>query len=664
MRAIRTRFTVFALGVCAPLTANAATFDARGQASVDPRAVVTMTFEGGDEQTGVVYKQDATAIEGAGYATVTTQGFRTIDFPLPVPAAKARYRSAMWVRKNRVVADLDVTYASAGSPSHAARFFPTGRVTSDGWYEVATSPFSVDGTRNPVVSLSIFASGADVDALELVEEGNFRDAAVCEGRSTSTCGEGEFCAAGYCRNGSEALPPLPSETDRSRLPSYLAWRMKAFFGGRQSRAVNMPRALSAIAQMKSAKTGWAFWNSLATGIHRLGDWHTKIGGPVDVTGRGAFPICVDEGVADASVAVAPSTPGLPDVLVTAAGPEGNSGLKVGDRIVAIDGVHPITWAESFDDVYWNYWHSNDPQGHAEGLENLRFLVRRWAKELTVIRCDATTGVCGNLERLRVADLPTTEPRVYPQCDHRPFYHLANGGPDPVSHQAAEDIYVGPINQNGQGESIYGMIWDSVYLTDPNDNPYAAPMETLRQSASAVILDHRTGNGGTEPAAEFLTQLFRKPAFVGVSSGFNGTVGYFDAPYTQEDGVALVAKRRGSDDGYAVGADSARDTMRAAVLLARDGSASDWWPAGMKNGGANIRLFGRRTAGAFSSFYQFDYYGMFYWQFGSGDFVRADGTTHIGEGVLPDEDLMPRQSDLVAGRDTVYLRALEWVRTGQ
>ena len=48
----------------------------------------------------------------------------------------------------------------------------------------------------------------------------------------------------------------------------------------------------------------------------------------------------------------------------------------------------------------------------------------------------------------------------------------------------------------------------------------------------------------------------------------------------------------------------------------------------------------------------------------GDFVRADGTTHIGEGVLPDEDLMPKQSDLLAGKDTVFLRALEWVRTGQ
>ncbi len=85
---------------------------------------------------------------------------------------------------------------------------------------------------------------------------------------------------------------------------------------------------------------------------------------------------------------------------------------------------------------------------------------------------------------------------------------------------------------------------------------------------------------------------------------------------------------------------------------------------MKNGGANIRLFGRRTAGAFSSFFQFDYYGMLSWQFGSGDYVRADGTTHLGEGVLPDEDLMPKQSDLLAGRDTVFLRALEWVRTGQ
>jgi hypothetical protein len=38
--------------------------------------------------------------------------------------------------------------------------------------------------------------------------------------------------------------------------------------------------------------------------------------------------------------------------------------------------------------------------------------------------------------------------------------------------------------------------------------------------------------------------------------------------------------------------------------------------------------------------------------------------HFDQFGVSDEDLMPKQSDLIAGKDTVFLRALEWVRTGQ
>ena len=47
---------------------------------------------------------------------------------------------------------------------------------------------------------------------------------------------------------------------------------------------------------------------------------------------------------------------------------------------------------------------------------------------------------------------------------------------------------------------------------------------------------------------------------------------------------------------------------------------------------------------------------------SGDFVATDRTTRIGYGVTPDEDILPRQSDLMKGKDTVYEAALAWVRS--
>ena len=46
------------------------------------------------------------------------------------------------------------------------------------------------------------------------------------------------------------------------------------------------------------------------------------------------------------------------------------------------------------------------------------------------------------------------------------------------------------------------------------------------------------------------------------------------------------------------------------------------------------------------------------------FIRADGTTQLGQGVKPDEEILPKQSDLLVGRDTVYERALAWVRNGR
>ena len=40
---------------------------------------------------------------------------------------------------------------------------------------------------------------------------------------------------------------------------------------------------------------------------------------------------------------------------------------------------------------------------------------------------------------------------------------------------------------------------------------------------------------------------------------------------------------------------------------------------------------------------------------------TDGSALIGHGVVPDVTLLPRQSDLVAGKDTLFEAALAWVR---
>ena len=46
---------------------------------------------------------------------------------------------------------------------------------------------------------------------------------------------------------------------------------------------------------------------------------------------------------------------------------------------------------------------------------------------------------------------------------------------------------------------------------------------------------------------------------------------------------------------------------------------------------------------------------------TGDTVAYDGRTLNGTGITPDVVVLPKQSDLLVGKDTVYEAALAWVR---
>lgn len=653
--------------IAAAPSAHALSFDAAGDVVFDPKALVAEGFEGFEATAQLQLVSDQTALQGNDHLLVSTQGqYARISIKPKILSGKHAYRARVFARTNRLFADIDVTYPADGlAPSYSASMFPSGRVTSDGWYEIVSSVFSIDGDRASDVQLSVSASGADMDAFELVEEGAYVERAACEGKADAACGASQYCASGFCRDGDATVPPLPPQADRDALVSHLQQRFRFFFGGRYTRENRLPIAIATMESMRTAETAWAFWNGFATAIHQLHDWHTKTTGNADVAGRGTFPVCVVEGDADLSHDLAPKTPGYPDVLVSHVGPT-NTTLKPGDRIASIDGMHPLAWVESLEAVDWGSWRSDDPEGHAEAAERLRSTVTRWAKELTIIRCDATTKKCTQ-EILATKDLPKTMGGGGGgiQCDHRPRYHLGSAGPSEANHQVFK-VYQGVLVDSQPGEDLYGMVWNDVYLEPGQPNPYKAPLDTFRANAKGLVLDHRTGNGGTEPAAEFLTTLFRESeggGAIAASSGFIGTVDWLGPPFSIDDGVAIYEKRAKTDDAFKIGGKDPRLDLRTALLLARDGSASDWFPYGVK-GAPNVRIFGRRTAGAFSSFLQFDYFNGLSWQFASGDLIRKDGTTHLGEGVLPDEELLPKQSDLLIGKDTVYERALEWIRSGK
>ena len=644
--------------------ARGGSFDARGVFAFDSKAIRTEGFTSLAPQMGLKIIEAPDALEGASYGSITTQQ-GSITIALAVPTNDSSHRARMFARKGRVVADVNVGYPDdGGSPSFNARMYPTGVITSDGWYEIASNTFSIQGPRKPKVWLNLQASGTDVDAFELVPDGTFKALAPCSVPRDSACASGEVCATRWCRNGDAFVPPLPVPDHRARVLDYLAGRMRIFFGGRFTRLNRLPIALATLEAARAAPTAWDFWNGVATAIHQLRDWHTTVNGPVGFSGRGAFPICAVEGDADLSHQFVPKNPKYADVLVSHVGPTANSGLKPGDRITAINGVHPIEFVESLEDVDWGIWRADDPDAQAESVERLGSIVRRWAKTITVIRCNSQNATCSAPETIAVTDLPAdTNNIIYPYCDHRPLYHLGQSGPNPITHSSYNGPFYGPIQESQQGENIWGSVWDNVYLSNLQQNPYQPMIEAFRDNANGVIMDHRLGNGGTVLAATYLTSLFRSPDAIAVWPGFNTTVGMYD-DFSTQDGLDLWNMFKSTGLAYAVGSSTPKTTnMPTALLIARDGSASDWFPFGMQ-GLPNVRIFGRRTSGAFSSYYQLDYYGGFSWRMASGDLVRPDGATHLGEGVLPDEDIVAKQSDLVAGKDTAFARALEWIRTCQ
>jgi len=347
------------------------------------------------------------------------------------------------------------------------------------------------------------------------------------------------------------------------------------------------------------------------------------------------------------------------VLVSHVGPKGTN-LGPGDRLVAVNGMHPIAFVESLDALDWGMWRADDPDAHAEAIERMQGTIRRWASTITTIHCDPTSKICAAPVTTNVADLPVDDGSYqYPYCDHRPLYHLGANGPDPVQHNSYNGPFYGPVTDSQAGEDIWGMVWNDAYI-DFSTNPYQQAYEAIDPNAKAAILDHRLGNGGTVQGAQYLTSLWRSEATIGVGSAFDLTLGFWET-YTPSNALQLYNAQLGWN-AYIAGSTTANTKRPVALLIARDGSASDWFPLGMRNAAPNVRVFGRHTAGAFSSYFVWDYFGGWSWRIASGDLIMPDGSTHLGYGVQPDEEIVPLQSDLLSGIDTVYARALDWVRT--
>lgn len=673
-------------GLVASAGARGGEFDSRGEYLPDPEAV---HYDGFDVEPQRYVPDDTeaqcklpmftrgdqpSALDGTSDITVDTVSGCSERIVVDLPPTRDSYRTTVWMRHGGVDATLIVQYTpDSGLGQAQATLAPTGRTTSDGWVELASNELPVDGPsmERAFLRLTTFShvAGVELDALEITRAGEFVEQRPCKGVGDPVCdAEEELCVANACRLGRTRVPPLPPDALRNEVVDMIESRLRVFYGGQRSREIYLPAALAEMELMRKATTAWQFWRHWVKGMHLLHDWHTH----PSLRGFGGsshrLNACFFEGDADLSHAAWPKDATYPDILVSHAGADGAAGLKAGDRLVAVDGIHPLPWAASLAGVNVGFHAATDPSNfadYAEELGGFTGLILRFATELTVIRCDAAAGTCNGLpETLQVVDLPGGGDSPDVACDNRPFYHYdAPNNPDPTNHYVFDTFFRGRVADTTDEEAIFGMTWDTLYGGgDPNGGVNKAISDAIadwKASARGVILDHRAGNGGTLDAPEGLTKLVR-PEQPHAVTRMPMEIGGFDGPSDAAEGLAIFQKFKGKSP-YTVGSDDHDPALPVALILHRDGSASDYLPYGMK-GAPKVRLFGpHATAGAFSTYVEMFYWGGMSFQFASGDTIGFDGQALIGHGVIPDEVILPKQSDLLAGKDTLHEAALAWVR---
>lgn len=641
----------------------AASFTDDGSFLFDPTAVFSTDFEQPVEGDGTV--DDAGALSGARVLALTP--FQGVDVAVSLPAQARTYRVSVWVRDHEANVSFEISYGDR--VDEVMTLFPTGRVTSDDWIELAAEHVRVDGARLKSAKVGLFsAAGAVADAVEIVADGDAGALpsphnAACKGvTDAGACAADQVCVWGECRNVDGWVPPIPA--DRDEVAAYLRSRVSMLFGPYLERTQDLPAALVALDGMRLAHDRWTYWNGFMTAVRKLHDGHTTTSGLADFVLQNPRPVtaCFLEGDADLSHDTAPKDPEYLDVLVSHAGADHALGLHPGDRLVSVDGQHPIAWARSLIGLNWGQPGISNHSTFAELASSLRSMISRYAGRVAVIRCDAAGQSCGPLEEIDVTAIPfdpagTMVDRV--TCDNRPLRHLAGA---PLKHDTGEKVYQGIVQESDAVEKIYGVEWESLYTTNGSDGVGAdlkqAVSTWVNQGARGVILDHRTGFGGTIAAPEILWNFAvpRHPNDL-----------YVDRTFREEEQPGVAAAQALFQAAVAkgqvqyAGSNLPHTEVPVALLLTEDVSASDWLPLGMK-GAPGVKLFAPfQTNGGFSTRYAFGYWlGMSY-VLAVGDDIQPDGSTHNGRGVEPDVVVLPKQSDLLNSKDTVFEAALAWVR---
>jgi len=636
--------------------------------------------------------------DGDGLALVDAAFFATLT--------TRRISVSIWGRAEGMEPYLAVTYGNetdlpATKPFAWARIpaIRTGRETSDGWVEYSTGPIdgsvldrpihdltlsgripSADDTTLRVNAKSLYTTDAfSLDALEVRPEAGAPSTGTCTAMTLDAdCGAQAECFYGRCVDAAVAWHPVPPLSMQTELTTRVVAWATMFEGDRSM----LPRAgaswvTDTMALSSTTATPRTFWGSLSRRLEELRDTHTHFGSPyVGINtpfaarpgfGSGALDVCFGPTVDDFNANAL-------SYVLWQKGTGAPGSFAVGDVVQAIDGIDPKTWV---DEVYHRYATQlpvvpdSDWSLTARGLAAL---MAQHAKTLTLKRC-TSAGVCTTQSDFDVATftLNATANGQYPtgslSCRARftdpvAGAHTDTQGGDQVL-SASLDGGVLAIEFDGFSPTT-ATVWKSqldAALMLPHDR---------------IIIDARQGHGGLNALGDYLIQQLRSissPASLVLA----GRAGYdaadepwltgFDwstcvAPLSWECSTTYIFIYQPNQASPPAG------SSKVAWMNTDDLSNNDMVPRVLK-GRPGLNIFGPwPTYGALGSDVEIpplmpDWragtIAMSDGKYGSTPSTAEAATSYeSGTGVAPDVVVTQTLSDVLAGRDTIFEAAFQWV----
>lgn len=687
--------------------------------SADDAGVELLAYNPRNRQLGITaadFDSDTDGLEGGGAMLV---GGEFSDLLVRLPATWESYRGRrvemkMWYQPKGTDVRATITWllgdadgflegtnqaiAFAGSVS----FHPTGRATSDGWIEVSTGPFDVEMAGLAPAWISIEdtqhlqgyqlpydeSARAKLDALEIVDLGAAAvpDVTCKAAEEEQTCGQSGVCLYARCVDAAAVLGSIPQgqvgqdyvQRRLSELDDYMGPRL-----GRMMLPTVRQRLEAAITQ--GARQ---FWKEFRLAHELLLDGH---GSPPSASNLFVYNnsgICLGPGVADLLPRGADlPADARPQPIVFSADasfPQGAM-LERGDALASIDGLDVWEWVDANQR---RFYYNGDPRGRDAILTNSIIEAAKTAgAQLTFERCvsPGAEGVCGpeGIEEVVVDFGVGWGDEIWAGRPPMDFFDYTPRGCDMRFEQA--------VNVPPTGWAYYFAGWrdfedvrhvlingvPSQY--DRNGSQWHSQLDAAFGTGPAlVLLDQRTGHGGTfDGVARVIGHLFEPGnqantvLFPWIEGGISPEMEQAFYSCNERFGTGQGCGRFYRETPTDILRPAGSSSSKLAVLNGHDVSGNDYLSRFLAYRAAPTKIFGYGPAiGAYGESCQF---ATYLWEtstmayqchdskfFAGGEMVSEGFESGIG--VMPDELVYQKQSDAVAGRDTMLEAARAWLKT--